>query len=189
MTFCCVWSLSIWGLLTFLLWLSYVLNRNQTSQYQNIYTYIKYISIKIHRKKWISSLRGHFSHQQQYPWLCPRLTNSPDTRVKSQLSPWDNSPNSLPGKLSSLQRQHDPASVTRSLFPSCFSFKSSLFLLFIYSVLFCPLGPPSLTKQHLLAGGLLWSTHGNLLPLELPSGRPWHLESLSSREMKCWFLS
>ena len=32
--------------LTFLLWLSYVLNRNQTSQYQNIYTYIKYIKYK-----------------------------------------------------------------------------------------------------------------------------------------------
>ena len=47
------------------------------------------------------------------------------------------SPNCLPGKPSSLEWQHDPASVTRSLFPSCF-FKSSLFLLFIYSVLFCP---------------------------------------------------
>lgn len=47
------------------------------------------------------------------------------------------SPNCLPGKPSSLEWQHDPASVTRSLFPSCF-FKSNLFLLFIYSVLFCP---------------------------------------------------
>lgn len=35
--------------LAFLLWLSYVLNRNQTSQNQSIYTHIKYI--KIHMKK------------------------------------------------------------------------------------------------------------------------------------------